>query len=185
MSDPKSTGSFPANAASRRMYTNTVAFALFSGVVSGVLLLVLMLAPESIKGYTVLMVTVQVGLLFVVGWALVAILLQQRRARRDQEYALDNKLAVLTCPDYWTLQDDSMGGTKGVCVNRYVAPPSVGQRVGDKIIFSATQSTNQTVELAAVNGKSLPDACAVADRLNAPWTDLRAMCDSYNGTSVD
>lgn len=168
-----------SNVASKRMYTNTVIFTVFAGIISGALLLLLLLMPGIIAGYTPLVVTVQLGLLAVVIWAVVVIILRERSDKKAERNALQNRLAVLTCPDYWTLTDDPTGNGRGVCMNTYVTPSAFGDKNRDNSATFTTQSKRGTVNLAEVNDKSLAEACKVATALGAPWTDLRAMCDSY------
>jgi hypothetical protein len=159
-----------------QVYVNTMVFAIIAGVASLLLLLAAVYVP-AVSAYGVLVVTVEVGLLFIVLQAVVRIVMYERRLRRESRFAASNIVAVETCPDYFTARHDEKGGV--VCENTYESP--------DGRTTITFPDGPPRVDLTTFDSQVLSEVCQTvsptdpADPLyNVPWTDMRGKCSSYN-----
>jgi hypothetical protein len=164
---------------SSKHYINTMVFAIIAGIVSLMLLLMIMLASDSIKEYSVFVITVEVGLTFVIVAAIVRIVARERAAYKSARNGLANKLAVDTCPDYWMRNND-------LCTSAYQSQDPTLHGVPTPTFYMNGQ-TGTTVDpprilhlnLSDYNNKSIADVCDKTKALGYSWTDVRAVCDSY------
>lgn len=167
------------------VYLNTMVFAIVSGIVSLVLLLALVYVPAVTK-YSILILTVQVGLVLIVVQAMVRIWWYARKSGDKTDTSNRNTLAVGFCPDYMvaTAIDTSAGGGT-TCANLYSGSNvPIWKGTGVKTDPAAPAS----VKLALLDVKPVADVCSAADQRNppasllsastasVPWTELRSRC---------
>jgi hypothetical protein len=158
------------------VYVNTMVFAIVSGVVSLLLLLMAVYVP-AVSAYGLLVVTVEVGLLFIVLQAVIRIWLYERKLRNEARNLATNIVAVETCPDYYTATHN-LDGTV-VCDNKYASP--------DKRTTITFPAGPATVDLSDFDSKVFADVCQTVNPTdptdplyNVPWSDMRGKCSSYN-----
>ena len=166
-----------ASAARRRLYLNTAVFCLVAGVVSLLLLLVLLYGGEGAAQYTVFIVTVEIGLAIVVVASLITIVRKERAARQLAINGVSNKMAVSSCPDYWTYNSST-----GVCDNTYT-PPSLGGASDEATVtttFTLPNSKNRTIKPRDLDKKTISTVCQEVGKVPEPWTDLRPTCATFN-----
>jgi hypothetical protein len=177
-----------SNETRKRLYLNTLVFCLIGGVVSLGLLAMLMYGGGVAARYTPFIVTVEVGLLFVVISAFVSIVRNEKRDRKLAENARANLVAVKNCPDYWTLSSDPLDSDKSVCVRRYIAPPTTDGATDNTTIIvvqptpvgvNATRRNRDTVSLSDMDNKSMGEVCEKVRQQTGPWSDLVPLCDAY------
>jgi len=169
-------------------YVNTMVFAVVAGILSLMLLLLVMNASEMVRRYSAFIITVEVGLVLIIAVAIWQIIAFESAAAKNAKNMYDNLLAVKTCPDYWTTS-----GT--TCINAFTSStdPTVTYTIqglapgeeGAGAAASTTPTTDpiwapQSVDLTTYNNKTIIAACQQAEAsVNAPWSDVRAVCDSY------
>lgn len=170
-----------------QVYLNTMIFTVISGVISLVLLLALMYVP-SMSQYSILILTVQIGLILVILQALYRIWWSLRKTSNAMDMSNRNTLAVGFCPDYMrasVLDSSSGGGT--TCSNLY---PGGQTQIWTGLMASATPAAPTTVSLALLDGKNIKDVCAAANSSTSssmlsqptaavPWTELRSRCSTF------
>lgn len=159
------------------LYLNTMVFTVMAGVVSLMLLLLLMTGSELATEYAALIITLELGLVAVIIAAILRIYWYERRLSRASKNGLENQLAVKSCPDYWTMKEARDGSTS--CVNTYTTPVAAGAGAMAPVTTFKTQATKDVVQLSDYNNKPIRTLCPMVKELNAPWTEVRAVCDSY------
>lgn len=164
----------------RSLYMNTIVFAVVAAIVTVVLLVFSIFVPGA-SNYKWLIVTVEVGLLGVVIFAILRINKIQQDKADTMANAMENVVPADTCPDYFTAERTTDGSKK--CINTYTAP-----RTGEKFKFveqPPDRGVPDTILLKNIDGRKLKDMCAIVDptekdkeNYNIPWTELRAKCSS-------
>ena len=156
-------------------YVNTMVFCIIAGIISMMLLLLIMSASERIKKLSTFIITVEVGLLVIIVLAIWRLIYYEHKALKQAQTATGNKLSVNSCPDYWTRYSDT-------CVNGFStsANPNVTYRVAGTATPADLAAQTSTISLTDYNNLSISDACMkVQAQVQAPWTDVRAVCDSF------
>ena len=156
------------------LYFNTMVFTVISGIVCLMLLALMFYAPSAMSRFAVLVIVVEIGLLANIIIALYRIYDYEKRMSKLSKNGAENLLAVKTCPDYWTLKEDSKGN---VSCNRTYNVPSDDTSESKSVI--TMQGTKDSFDLASYNGRPLRDVCASVTGLEAPWTDVRTVCNAY------
>jgi hypothetical protein len=156
------------------MYFNTMVFTVISGIVSLMLLLVMFYAPDFMREYAILIITVEIGLLLNIIIALVRIFRYERRMQELGKNSAANLVGVKTCPDYWTLKELDDGRRE--CHRQYLAPDDGTHE--RKVTFQMP-GTSDTVLLEDYDLKKLQTVCSAANDLGSPWTDVRSVCNAY------
>lgn len=152
-------------------YMNTLVFAVVAGIISLMLMLLVMYASESVREYSVFIVTVEIGLVLIIAVAIYRIIAFERRHSTAMKIGPEMKLPVSTCPDYWTNVDGDL------CVNTFNVS---GQNYRYRITGDAKAKPDQNVRISDYNGQQINKACILARaKVTAPWTDVKAVCDSY------
>ena len=153
-----------------KLYTNTMVFAIIAGIVS-LMLLALLYFGAGTEMFSALIITVEIGLLFVIVLSVLRILNVERKNRKLAKNSIDNLLAVKTCPDYWTMHETSIGEKK--CKRAYKAP-------GDGNTSITMFGNLDEIDLGNYSMTSIGSVCNRAARLGAPWTDVRSVCDAFD-----
>lgn len=164
----------------RNLYLATAVFCIVASVLSLALLLALLYGGPAVRAYAPLIVTVHLGLATIVIVALVQVVRAERAHRNATRNALDNRIAVRACPDYWTLQSNNRK-----CVNTYDPPRTpeqvaTGVTVQYKIAAKSSSESSRSVMLGNLDSKSLRDLCKTVDGLNAPWSSLQPTCAAFS-----
>lgn len=144
-------------------------FAIISGILSLLLLLLLKYGPAAAR-FTPLILTVEIGLVAVIITSIMRIISMESKNKKLAQNNLENLLAVNTCPDYWTFSETNDGGKS--CLRTYKAPG------GATTIKMA--GNQDSIDLSVYNKKTLASVCRSAANLGSPWTDVRAVCDAFN-----
>jgi hypothetical protein len=161
-----------------RQYVNTMVFAIIAGIVSLILLVLIFYASDLVNEYNPLIITIEVGLILIVAIAIYRIIANERAALKRSKNGVLNRLTVNTCPDYWVK-------TKGTqCINSFFSPttPHVQYYItgSPPLATSDASKDSQTIDLADYTDKKVSEVCAqFTTTLKAPWTDVKAVCDSY------
>ena len=166
------------NETKKRLYLNTLIFCLVGGVVSIALLMLLVYGGGTASSFVPLIVTVELGLLSVLIYALVVIIKNERKDRDRANNATDNIVAATKCPDYWTVSSDPADSSKSVCVRRYVAPPST-DGINESTSIFVVQGQDDRVALADYNNKAIGAVCQGVRAEKTPWSDLTPLCNAY------
>ena len=156
-------------------YMNTMVFAIVAGIISLMLLLMIMRASDAVKQFSAFIITVEVGLVIIIGIAVYRIIAFERKRDSDAKAGTDLRMSVTTCPDYWTNVDGDL------CINSFRA---AGKPYTYRIIGSDQSSTApepvQSLKLSDYDGQSINFACNKARaKVSSPWTDVDAVCGSY------
>jgi len=164
--------------ATDRQYINLLVFAVVAGIVSVIIMVVTVTAgaTDGVRRLTPAIVTIEVGLLLIIANAIYKAV---KHLNRADDTNIDSKLQVTTCPDYWTLDTQDEDGGR-VCTNTFKDP--LNPRV--EYIISGTNADTASlrqVRLAEYDDKTVREACTkAAEEVRAPWTNVDAMCESYN-----
>lgn len=159
-----------------RVYINTLIFALVS---CGVLLalLIALIYVQAMAAYTSFIVTLAVGLLLVVAASIIRIAVYQRAMSRKSAILRDNYVVVKSCPDYYTVQNQTDGSV--LCTNTYTT--------GDGDAQLSFSNGPASIDLSNYDKMTLSEVCASIDPAtpadgtttsvyNIPWTNMRSLC---------
>jgi hypothetical protein len=160
-----------------RQYVNTMMFAIIAGIVSLIMLALVWRASELVQPYSAFIVTVEVGLTLIIVAAIVRIIAYERRFREQARNAQNNMLAVSSCPDYWTRN-------KNMCVSAYQHDDPDSPTPTVFYMDQPTTSTGvpqvNTLNLGDYTDLPIAEVCDKVRGMNAPWTDVSAVCNSFN-----
>ena len=157
------------------MYINTMIFTIIAGILSLMLLALLMFGSVMASSYAWLIVTIELGLIVVIVASVVRIALYEKRIKKLAANALDNQMAVKTCPDYWTLVEGQ--DRKKTCTRSYLT--SFGNQSIEYKVEPDSNGQN-VIGLSDFENLGVREVCQRAGNLKTPWTDVKAVCDSYN-----
>ena len=156
------------------LYFNTLVFTIISGI-AVIVLLAFMLSDKKgiMKPYTPFLVTLQVGVVFVILYAMISVLINENKLNNKRKGLENRRAHLLSCPDYWTLDEDGKG--KRTCQNTYKIPDS-----NDKDFL--TMQGASSLDLAEYDMKKLSDICPKLkpSQLNTSWSALKSECDAYS-----
>jgi hypothetical protein len=185
----------------RSSYYNTLIFTIVAAVVS--LLLLLLLFIQQMKQFLPFIITLEIGIFFVILWCITIIWLNAKDVKNKKENAISVKFD--TCPDYFTKINEN---DKIMCKNMY--PITSINGVQYKMVFYPADSTIvndltpvlqkptnlHSFELNAIekNNKfttskqrcavlfdeknDLTDDKSFKDYDKLPWTTMRSKCAS-------
>lgn len=167
-------------------YINTMVFAVVAGIMSLMLLLLIMYASDTVGRYSVFIITIEAGLILVIAFAIYKIIAYENKRNKEDKNGTENRLAVTNCPDYWTQAQNST--CKGNFIpnvtsrGKYVRYTILGTTIPAKPYEVALAP--KTVDLSTYNNLTVQKACAKLTDAGSsvhdvPWTDVRAVCDSY------
>ena len=166
-------------------YFNTMVFAVISGILSLMLLLLLLYASETVRKFSTLIITVEVGLIMIIGITMFQIISFENKRLIQQQNSTDNLLSVNTCPDYWTMLEDNK------CLSRFPLHSSKTRNgsfvrytiIGKSLPNDPSTANPVTIKLSDYNNLPVSQVCTqlISDDTlgNMPWTDVRAVCNSY------
>lgn len=165
----------------RNLYLATAVFCIVASALSLALLLALLYGGPAVRAYAPLIITVHLGLAIVVIVSLVQVVRAERAHRDATRNALDNRIAVRACPDYWTLQSTSKDRK---CVNTY-APPRTPEQVatGVTVTYKIAGDGDKNVKLGDLDAKSLRQLCKTVDDLKTPWSSLEPTCAAFGAVA--
>lgn len=167
--------------ASANHYVNTMIFSVVAGIISSMLLLLVMQGSDAVKQFSVLVITVEIGIVMIILVAIWQIIRFERRRFKQAVDGTMNLMTVKSCPDYWTINN---GRT---CNNAFTSfdKNEDGRYVKYIIIGKGKTATDKTsvqdVNLSDYNNVTVLDACSKKhEKLpDHPWTDLNAVCNSF------
>lgn len=169
--------------ASASHYINTMVFSVVAGIISSMLLLLVMQGSDTVKQFSVLVITIEVGVVLIILAAIYQIIAYERRRFKQAIDGTMNMMTVKSCPDYWTLYD----GKK--CKNTHQLFEANDDGLYTKYVIHGNSTdtntkdrTERSVNLSDYSKVSVRDACTKKfDNLpNHPWTDLSAVCNSFH-----
>lgn len=152
------------------VYMNTIVFSF----VTVVILVVLIVAQykgksDILQKYIVFVVTLQIGLLMITIYALYKVLNYESMLKKSKNDK--RRLRLLSCPDYWTLNEDGKGSR--ICERTYNIPDG-------KIVMPGVVNS---IDLNKYDMQLMKDVCKnVKNDLgsNGVWSALKSECDAYN-----
>ncbi len=158
-------------------YLNTLIFCIVAKAITICMLALLLFDWGKRLAYLIL--TIEVGLIAIVIYALWSISQYEKKVRKAREDMLKGDANITTCPDYFTKNviTNVDGTTSTVCESMYAAPDNRTTYNFD------IQNINMTNELSR---KTLQEACTyVGDKKKnfqkVAWTDLKSRCYDING----
>lgn len=164
------------------MYVNTMVFAVVAVITVIVLLTITLLFNKSkyVRMIKPFIITVVLGLLGVVIYALLKINVYEHDTKELMDKAEKNILSATSCPDYFTSKN--VDG-EIVCQNNYKAPRS---DVEFKFIDNGDRKVpSNDIILSEYQDKTMGELCKKVNpqepsnnMYNIPWTDIRAKCRS-------
>jgi hypothetical protein len=192
-------------ARSSQTYVNTMVFAIIAGMVSIALLCTLLLS-ESLTEYLFAIITIEVGLVAIIIFALYRIIAYEAKMRSAVNNASRNAFAANNCPDYYTLKYSSNGIDQNTCTNMfrgkspdgfsyvmYFVPSEKFQRTGQgSSVRFLGNPANNSILIKSMETMPIDQACKMVQGLpeesdgkkanpnnyTIPWTDLRPKCES-------
>jgi hypothetical protein len=168
---PSTTTSDSTSLSKVHLYMNTIVFSTVSAIVIFILLALMLRGQSSaLKEYTPFIITLQVGLLIIVFYALYSVLVFESKLKKNHKELMSGKRRsnVLSCPDYWTLNEDGKGSR--VCERRYVIPGG----------FITMPGATNKVNMNEYDMKPMKDVCKKLPKtLKTSWSSLKAECDAY------
>lgn len=156
------------------IYMNTLVFSIIALVFAAVMLTLLVgksKYAEFVRPYSAFIITVQVGLILIVIWALYRVWVYEKKLNDMYEGAFSKNriLRVSTCPDYWTLSEDGKG--KRECTRNY--------DIGDGAYITMPGKVNK-VDVTKYDLKMAKDVCPIyKNEVGSPWSSLKSECESY------
>lgn len=171
---PSNTSSNTTSLSKINLYMNTIVFSFVTGVFVIVLLALLIRGGQSgtMTKYAPLIITLQVGLVCVVIFALYKVLVFESKMNKYNKRRLDGskRTQLVSCPDYWTLNEDGKG--KRHCERYYSIPGG----------FITMPGKSQHVDLNKFDMQPMKETCKALsqpDLKNTPWSALSAECDAF------
>jgi hypothetical protein len=191
----------------RQSYINTLIFTIVAGIVS-IGLLLLTFFSTAVSSYTYVLVTIEIGLVFVIAFALYNIIRNEQKVKKIAATAHKNTLLANTCPDYYTVGYENGTGFQQ-CRNvfegnmpngrpflMYYTPSDTYEPAGangakfpgnpPELVISMNNFEEKRVEDACkiVNGRQ-PDSdtnTSTPNNYSIPWTDMRFKCEGLSYT---
>lgn len=156
-------------------YLNTIIFCVIAKTVTVIVLAGLFFEP--VRKYAVFLLTIEIGLVAIVLWALIKMKRYDEKMAKEAESIMNSAVKSLSCPDYYVRTVDSEDSI--VCTNGYLTPDEKFEYAfkGDTSINSITideMFRNQTLEGACGIMNSSDNAQFAA----IPWTDIKSKCAS-------
>jgi len=160
-------------------YMNTLWFTTIFKAVT-VIILMLLVFPFT-KPYFPLLLTIEVGLVIIIVWALVRIMLIKNNMNKQYKTIQETVMTNASCPDYFTRGSNDKSET--LCFNKYVTPDS------RKIYYFMDPSSskkaidlNSEINIDKLFSDRFQNVCAgplsshpMYKRI--PWTDVKPLCD--------
>lgn len=160
-----------ASSPSVTSYINTLVFCIIAKFVSIVLLIMLFTVPN-LMSFSYLIVTIELGLVFIIVNALISIQKYVKKREEVSRKNLENVIQLSLCPDYFTKSYTDSDGV--ICSSHYITPDK-------RYKYYIGSATNRDVFLdKEFNNKKVHDVCnIVREEYNAiPWTDLKSKCEN-------
>jgi hypothetical protein len=150
----------------QKRYFNTLIFAVIALVMTVAFLVAVIAFKDTMAPMYPMVVTIEVGLILVLLYTLWNVMSNEKRLDALRLNAYNNKLQVDSCPDYWTRNGDK-------CYNSFRPADNASTRYEIK-------NTKKVLDLNDYNNKKLRAACQeMRTNIQAPWTDMRSVCDGY------
>lgn len=163
-------------------YLNTIIFCVVAKAIS-IIILGLLVFP-AIRHYAIFLITVELGLVFIIIWSMVKISNYDKRMAKESEDIRKSALTSVSCPDYY-VKESNADMTGSVCKNGYVTPDN---RFEYK--FIRPEGNEHEIDTIDVDTmflkKTVDDACTMisaapgASGWPIPWTDLRSKCSDIS-----
>lgn len=147
-------------------YVNTVIFAIIClAILAGVF--VFLVYNKKFESLSPFFTTLAVGLVLLLLFLVIEAIRYEMKYNDMIKNSYNNMLSIDSCPDYWTRNGD-------LCTNSYTSPNDPNTTV-------VIKNNPRTINLNSYNNKKVIDACtAMRKNVQAPWTDLRMVCDAYS-----
>ena len=154
-----------------------VVFAIIIAIVSALILTALLVFRETelMQTWTPLVLTIELGLVVILLWAIASSWRQERSRNRSLNGMRSAQLAVTACPDYWTASSGKNGDI--VCTNVFKNP--LEPEVSYTIQGSSPSAAKRTINLSEYDGHTVKEVCDRAvTEVAAPWSAVSPMCSS-------
>lgn len=168
-----------AAASTTSAWAGVLAFSVGAAVVTLVLLSALLWGGDGVRAYAPFILTVEVGLLAVVAYAVVRVARYERGLAKQRHAGQGALVTIRSCPDYWK---QTGTGSAATCANGIVAP-GAGPGASDvmyTVVGTAdgAKTSASQLSLSDYAAQPLSTLCPQLQALHAPWTELRAACDA-------
>jgi hypothetical protein len=151
-------------------YISTVLFCVVAAIVALGLLVALLYVP-GFSDYAFAIITIEIGLLYVIGSAIYGMWQHERKLRSYNENIATTILSSASCPMFYTL------GANQTCINSNVTPTHTYQFVNP-----ANNALLPNISLSTFNRQKITDTCKTiqTSHPHVPWMDLRSRCEFYS-----
>lgn len=155
-------------------YLNTLIFCVVAKTIT--ILVLGLLVFESVRKYVMFLLTIELGLVVIVIYALYKMAKYDKRMAKEAQQIRLSAMTAVSCPDYFTrgVNEENDGN---VCLNEYKTPD------GRFIYKYKGDSKIDKIPIDSMfRKKTLEDACKMVMNDSAvyksiPWTDLKSKCD--------
>ena len=169
-----------------KSYLNTL---IFTVVAEGISILIIgLLALEVVRPFSAFLMTLEIGLIFIIIWTLYAIKKYQDKMSKQFKHLRDTRVTNVSCPDYFTRKADEDGNL--ICENKYTTPDGKFEYTfnNQKQIGKAAGNMNDINEINmkdVFDEKKLQDICdnelsSSGIYKNIPWTGIKTSCTSLD-----
>lgn len=158
-------------------YLNTLIFCVVAKTIT--ILVLGLLIFEPVRKYVMFLLTIELGLVVVIIYAMRKISSYNKRMAQDAEQLRLSTVNSVACPDFFT-RGVGEEGYDIVCKNEYNSPDGKTQYR----FIAGSQSTIDVIPVDEMfRKKTLEDACKMVNvdgsdaYASIPWTDLKSKCD--------
>lgn len=155
-----------ANKRGIQNYVNTIIFCVVLKIIS-ILVLALILMGYVKNSFVYFLITVELGMVFIVMSALISISSYEKRMAKETKNALNAKINMFLCPDYYTSSNYQ-------CKNQYITSD-------EKLQYNITStSAPEYISFSNYVGVNIQSACSNYEYQvgsNIPWSDMESKCE--------
>lgn len=172
-------------------YINTLIFTVIAKGISVILLGILIFDP--VKPYIVGILTLEIGLLFIIFWSLYSIHQLNISIAKKKNEMMNSKIVNVPCPDYFVRDIDNDNNL--ICKNDYTTPDgkiTYSFKVLNDGTDEETQYNNSidTIPVESLlENKKFQDVCDTYFNENSiyehiPWTGVKPKCNAHSFGSL-
>lgn len=171
-------------------YLNTLIFCVVAKTIT--VLVLGLLVFKAVRKYVIFLLTIEVGLVFIVIYSMIKIARYDKRMSVEAEKIRLSSINSISCPDYYVRGPSEKDPSVTVCKNEYATPD---QRSVYKFQFETSTAGESNIDLNLIpiddlfRKQTLEDACKLVSNSTietasgiksvyeqVPWTDLHPKC---------
>lgn len=171
-------------------YLNTLIFCVVAKTIT--VLVLGLLIVKSIRKYAIFLLTIEVGLVFIIIYSMVKIARYDKRMSKESEKLRLSSINSISCPDYYVRGPSTTDPSTTVCKNEYATPD---QRTVYKFQFEPSVAGSNNIDMNEIpidelfRKQTLEGACSLVSNSTVvtgtgiksvyeqvPWTDLHPKC---------